>query len=116
VPVIPPVTTAVAMPAAMSHNHGVAVVAVLPEEDELAVVSVWQSHERCCCLHLPYLAGWYGDRDAFGNPGCLFFSSAGGGGCLFSSLAGGDGSFFSSSGGGAAKMALTVPVSRSFLS
>jgi hypothetical protein len=42
-----------------------------------------------------------------GSPGCLFFSS----------LAGGGGSFFSScGGGGAAKMALTVPVSSSFLS
>jgi hypothetical protein len=79
------------------HNHGAAVVAFLPEEDELAIVSFWQSHEHCCCLHLPYAAGWR-----------LL---------LLLSLAGGGGSFFSScSGGGAVKMALTVPVSRSFLS
>jgi hypothetical protein len=68
---------------------------------------LYLSHERCCCPHLPYLAGWLGDCDASWQSGLL----------LFSSLAGGGGSFFSSSGGGggAAKTALTLPVSRSFL-
>jgi hypothetical protein len=71
VPVMPPVNTAVAMPGDEGrdcHDHDFAVVAdavvFLSEEDELAVVSVWQSHERCCCLHMPYHAlSWHADRD-----------------------------------------------------
>jgi hypothetical protein len=51
------------------HDHALSVVAFLSEEDELAVVSV--SHERCSCLHLPYLAGWHGDRDPSWQSGLL---------------------------------------------
>jgi hypothetical protein len=40
-------------------------VVFLDAEEELpvVVVSLWQSHESCCCLHLPYLTGWQVDRD-----------------------------------------------------
>jgi hypothetical protein len=55
------------------HDQDFAVVAVvfLSEEDELAVVSFWQSHEHCCCLHLPYLAGWHAYRDRTWQSGLL---------------------------------------------
>jgi hypothetical protein len=108
VPVMPPVNTAVAMPGDEGrdcHDHDFAVVAdavvFLSEEDELAVVSVCQSHERCCCLHMPYL-GMLIATD-LGRPGCRIF--------FFFSLAGGGGSFFSSSGGGGgnAKTAMRRP-------
>jgi hypothetical protein len=120
---IPPVTTAVAMLAAMREGIVTIMVSLLllfclkkMKWPLYLFGSLMSAAAACTCLM--FQVGM-GIATHVGSPGCLSLSSlAGGGGCLFfSSLAGGGGSFFSSSGGGgAAKMALTVPVSRSFLS
>jgi uncharacterized membrane protein YgcG len=123
VPVIPPMTTAVAMLAAL--REGIVTIMVLLLLLFCLKKMNWPLYlfgspmsitAACTCLILQI--GMV-IATHLGSPGCLFFSSAYGGGCLFfSSLSGGGGSFFSSSGGGGgtAKIALTMPVSRSFLS
>jgi hypothetical protein len=112
---MPPLTTAVAMPATM--REGIVTINIL----RLLLLSFflkkmnWPLYRfgspmstAAACTCRIWQVGMLIATE-LGSPGCGIF--------LFSSLAGGGGSFFSSSGGGSgnAKTALTVPVSRSFL-